>query len=78
MIQQLFIQQDLIYRISRSLESIILNWFTSDTLQWSSRRYSLVSWIKIYYPYLDGFVYDQTLEGAQNYLKAIELYTDEK
>jgi hypothetical protein len=49
-----------------------------DTLKWSSRRDALVAWIKIHYPDLDGFVYDQTLIGAQNYLKAIELYNDKK
>ena len=49
-----------------------------DTLKWSSRRDTLVAWIKINYPDLDGFVYDQTLIGAQNYLKAIELYNDKK
>lgn len=49
-----------------------------DTLKWNSRRDTLVSWIKMHYPDLDGFVYDQTLIGAQNYLKAIELYNDIK
>ena len=49
-----------------------------DTLKWSSRRDTLVAWIKIHYPDLDGFIYDQTLIGAQNYLKAIELYNDKK
>jgi len=36
---------------------------------------SLVSWIKIHHPELDGFVNNQTLDGAQDYLKAIELYS---
>ena len=49
-----------------------------DTLKWSSRRDTLVAWIKLHHPDLDGFVYDQTLLGAQNYLKAIELYKNKK
>ena len=49
-----------------------------DTLKWSNRRDTLVAWVKKHHPELDGFIYDQTLVGAQNYLKAIELYHDKK
>ena len=49
-----------------------------DTLKWNSRRDTLVAWIKTNYPDLDGFVYDQTLTGAQHYLEAIELYKNRK
>lgn len=45
-----------------------------DTLKWEHRRDTLVSWININYPELTGFVYDQTPIGAQNYLKAINLF----
>jgi len=45
-----------------------------DTLKWSSRRDTLVKWIENYYPDLNGFEYDQTLTGAEDYIKAIELY----
>ncbi len=45
-----------------------------DTLKWTTRRDTLVAWIKTNYPDLDGFVYDQTLTGAQNYMKAIDLF----
>lgn len=45
-----------------------------DTLKWNSRRDTLVAWVKTNHANLDGFIYDQTLTGAQNYLKAIELY----
>ena len=47
-----------------------------DFNRWQSKRDSLVLWISINHPSLDGFIYDQTIEGAQNYLKAIDLYTN--
>ncbi len=49
-----------------------------DTLKWNSRRDTLVAWINKNYPGFNGFVYDQTLTGAQSYLKAIELYNNKK
>ncbi len=49
-----------------------------DTLKWTNRRDTLVTWIKIHHPDLDGFVYDQTPNGAQNYLKAIALFNSSK
>ena len=45
---------------------------------WSKQRDSLVDWTKIHHPELDGFIYDLTMQGAQNYLKAIKLYEADK
>ena len=44
--------------------------------KWSSRRDSLVKWIDVNHEYLSGFIYDQTEEGAHNYIKAIDLYSN--
>ena len=41
---------------------------------WAANRENLVSWINDHHPELNGFIYDQTKQGALNYLKAIEFY----
>lgn len=45
---------------------------------WQQERDSLVRWTSIHHPELDGFIHDLTMNGAINYLKAIELYNNRK
>ncbi len=52
-------------------ESIVFN----DSL-WVAKRDTLLAYIHRNHPQLDGFIYDQTKNGAQNYLKAIKLYEE--
>lgn len=52
-----------------SLECLDANW-----IAWQTERDSLVNWTSRHYPELDGFIHDLTMNGAINYLKAIELY----
>jgi hypothetical protein len=40
-------------------------------------RESLLSWIDEHHPELNGFIYNQTAPGGRQYLKAIELYTNQ-
>ncbi len=43
---------------------------------WEAQVNSLVNWIKIHYPELDGFIHGLTMRGAINYVKAMELYNN--
>lgn len=52
-----------------TIEFIDANWET-----WQKERDSLVKWVKFNHPELDGFIHDLSMEGAIDYLKAIELY----
>jgi len=49
--------------------------FFDDTV-FSKNRAKLVHWIEENHPELNGFLHDQTEQGALNYLKAIALYED--
>ncbi len=45
---------------------------------WQKQRDSLVNWVKLNRPELDGFINDLSEQGAKDYLKAIELYEKQK
>lgn len=45
---------------------------------WIARRDTLVKWIDMYHPELNGFIYDMTKKGAEDYKKAIALEAKEK
>jgi hypothetical protein len=51
------------------VEYIHVNWN-----EWNQKKDSLVNWIKINHPKLDGFVNDMTMKGSMDYVKAIELF----
>jgi len=51
----------------------------ADWAVWQKKVNTLVSWIETNHPDLNGFIHDMSMEGANNYLKAIELFeTNEK
>lgn len=45
---------------------------------WTKQRDDLINWIKKHHPELDGCVYDMTMKGSLNYVKAIELFETNK
>ena len=51
-----------------------MEYLNFDVDKWTSNRDSLVNWIDRYHPELNGFIYDLTKKGAEDYIKAIELY----
>lgn len=42
--------------------------------RWIETRAAFVNWITENHPELDGFIFDQTKRGGENYERAIELY----
>ena len=52
-----------------NLEYLNVNWGI-----WTRKRDSLVNWIDLNHTDLSGFIYDQSLIGAQKYMEAIKLY----
>ena len=47
-----------------------------DFKKWQSRRDTLEKWINSNHEELKGYITDQSLKGAQNYVKAIDFYTN--
>ncbi len=46
----------------------------SDFKLWNIKKEKVIQWIKKNHSELDGFIHDQTIEGAQKYKKVIDLY----
>ena len=55
-----------------------LDCLNADWNIWQLERDSLVNWTRKNHPALDGFIHDQSMNGAINYLNAIELYEERK
>lgn len=62
-----------------SINSITIeNYVIFNNNKWSNNRAKLVAWIEENHPELNGFLTDQTQQGALNYLKAIKLFQTAK
>lgn len=45
---------------------------------WEKQVDVLVNWVQLNHPELDGFIHDLSMNGAIDYMKAIDLYTNRK
>lgn len=43
---------------------------------WVEKRDTVVNWIRVNHPELDGFIFDMTKQGAENYRTAINLFNN--
>lgn len=66
--EHFILREGLIYS-SETQEFVLFNWDT-----WDKNRSELVGWIYKNHPELNGFIYDQTKQGALNYLEAMKLF----
>ncbi len=55
-----------------------LDCLNADWKVWERKVDSLVSWVKDNQPQLNGFIHDLSMQGALDYLKAIELYKEQE
>ncbi|MBQ4818749.1 hypothetical protein [Aquimarina sp. MMG016] len=76
--QKPIISNEIIEIKNRKISKIKTVEMDSDFKLWNIKKNEIVTWIKMNHPQLDGFIHDQTKDGAQNYLKAIALYQEFK
>lgn len=76
--QKPIISREIIEIKSQKISKIKNIEMDSDFKLWNSKKNEMVPWIKKNHPELDGFIYDQTKTGAQNYVKAMVLYKELK
>ncbi|SFB87024.1 hypothetical protein SAMN04487891_103144 [Flagellimonas taeanensis] len=69
------ITQEVVKFDGDAIQSIdIVEYVVFNDSLWSAKRADLMAWIENHHPELNGFIYDQTKQGALNYLKAMALY----
>ncbi|MEO0900516.1 MAG: hypothetical protein AAFY00_00350, partial [Bacteroidota bacterium] len=57
------------------IDSVVIDeYLVFNAKRWDSVRTNLVNFVDQNHKELDGFLYDQTVEGAIKYTKAIDLY----
>lgn len=62
------------FDLGRINKIVYLDCADADWKVWKQGVDSLVNWTKQNHPELDGFIHDLSMKGAQDYLKAIELF----
>lgn len=54
----------------------IVNYVIFNEVEWINNRKDLVTWVNNNHPELNGFLHDQTREGAIHYLQALKYYKE--
>jgi len=54
------------------------DYIDTDFRKWSNRRDKLVQWTRENHPEIPGFIIDISIEGAQNYILAINLFIENR
>lgn len=73
--QEPIITQEMVKFDGDAIQSIdIVEYVVFNDSLWSAKREDLVSWIEGHHPDLNGFIHDQTKQGAMNYQKAMAFY----
>ena len=68
----------IIFKNDKIVKIATIDYKFMDLEKWIPRRDSLSTWVDRNHPEIKGFVNDMTPFGAQNYLKAIDLFRNEK
>jgi hypothetical protein len=71
-------QQKIYFNSDKISKIELLKCIDTDWNIWQKERDSLVNWINNHHSNLNGFINDMSMNGALNYLKAIELYRADK
>ena len=75
LLEEPFITREIMTITENKIQRIdIIEYVDFNDAVWSDNRKDLVSWIDQHNPELNGFIYDQTKEGALKFQKAMELY----
>ena len=69
--EEISFSEDRILKITRT--NVVFN-----ASLWEENRNTFLSWVDEYHPELKGFIFDQTPEGAEKYLRAIQLFSNKE
>ncbi|GAA5025089.1 hypothetical protein GCM10011506_09310 [Marivirga lumbricoides] len=66
------------FKSGEIVKSEALDCIDADWIVWQKERDTLVKWVSMHHPDLNGFIHDLTMKGAVNYVRAMNLYTNRR